>query len=137
MLHVVGPIELNEHVVLTWTQVLIFLPNITIHTLLAVTVDELFLLGVWILDLCDDQAHIAIVVVDVAIEASVIRLVDSQVGVAAWCIHLEANETERVKLMACLEGGVLVVVIDAAELDAAEVLEHVLLAHEEGAIIGV
>ena len=50
---------------------------------------------------------------------------------------MEANETERVKLMACLEEGVLVVVIDAAELDAAEVLEHVLLAHEEGAIISV
>ena len=137
MLHIVGPIELNEHVVLTCTQVLVFLPDITIHTLLAVTVDELFLLSIRILDLRDDQAHIAIVVIDVAIEASVIRLVDSQVGVAAGSIHLEANETERVKLMACLEEGVLVVVIDAAELDAAEVLEHVLLAHEEGAIISV
>ena len=39
--------------------------------------------------------------------------------------------------MAGLEEGVMVVVIDAAELDAAEVLEQVLLTHEEGTIIFV
>ena len=39
--------------------------------------------------------------------------------------------------MAGLEESVLIVVVDAAELDAAEVFEQVLLAHEEGAIISV
>ena len=96
MLHVVRPIELHEHVILTWCKVLILFPDVTIHALLAITVDELFLLCVRILDHRYDQAHIAIVIINMAIEASVIRLVDGQVGVAAWGIHLEANETERV-----------------------------------------
>ena len=39
--------------------------------------------------------------------------------------------------MACLEGAILIVVVDAAELDSAEVLRQILLAHEEGTIISI
>ena len=50
---------------------------------------------------------------------------------------MEADESKGVELMTSLEEGVLVVVIDSAELNSAEVLNQVLLAHEEGAIVKV
>ena len=39
--------------------------------------------------------------------------------------------------MARLEERVLVVVVDAADLNPAEVFDQVLLAHEEGTVVGV
>ena len=91
VLHVVRPVELNEHVVLTRFQILILLPNVTIHALFTVLVDEPLLLSIGVFDLRDDESHIAVVVVDVAIEAPVIRLVDRQVVMAARGADLEAN----------------------------------------------
>ena len=70
-----------------------------------------------------------------AVKAAIIRLVDRQVVVAARGTDLEADEREGAKLMASLEESVLIVVVDAAELDAAEVLNQILLTHEECSVI--
>ena len=71
------------------------------------------------------------------IKAPVISLVDGQVVMAARSIYLEADKRERVELMAGLEERVFVVIVDAAKLDSAEVLQQILLTHEEGTIISI
>jgi len=72
-----------------------------------------------------------------AVEATIIRLVDRQIVMTTGCRDLEANQSERVKLMAGLKGGILVVIVNTAELDSAEVLDKILLAHEESTIIRI
>lgn len=123
MLHVVRPVKLNEHVIVTLLKVLVLLPSVTILAHLAVFVDETLLLSLCVLDLCNDKTHIGVVVVDRAVEATLVSLVDAQVGMATWRTDLEANERKGAKLMARLEKGIPVVVVDAAQLDAAEVLD--------------
>ena len=54
-----------------------------------------------------------------------------------WSSDDEADKGKRVELMAGLEEGVLVVVVDTAELDSAEILSHILVAHEERTIISI
>ena len=137
MLHVVRPVKLNEHVVVALLKVLVLFPGVAILPHLAVFVDKTLLLSLSVLNLRNDKAHIRVVVIDGAIEAALISLVHAQVGVAAWGTDLEADEREGVQLMARLEEGVPVVVVDAAQLDAAEVLDQIFLAHEEGTIVGV
>ena len=70
-----------------------------------------------------------------AVKATIIGLIDRQVVVATWSTDLEADEREGAQLMASLEEGILIVVVDTAELDTAEVLNQILLTHEESAII--
>lgn len=70
-----------------------------------------------------------------AVKATIVSLIDRQVVVAAWSTDLEADERERAQLMASLEEGILIVVVDTAELDTAEVLNQILLTHEECAVI--
>ena len=123
MLHVVRPVKLNEHVVVTLFKVLVLLPSIAILAHLAVFVDKTLLLSLCVFDLCYNKAHIGVVVVDRAIEAALISLVDAQVGMATWSADLEANERERAELVARLEEGIPVVVVNAAQLDTAEVLD--------------
>ena len=93
MLDIIGPIELNEHVVLAWLQVFILFPNITIHALFTVLVDERLLFGIGIVDFGNDQAHIAIIIVNMTIEAPIICLIDGKVVMATSC-DLEANQGE-------------------------------------------
>lgn len=57
------------------------------------------------------------------IEAPVISLVDGQVVVATRGTNLEPDQREGVKLMAGLEERVPVVIVDAAKLDSAKVLQ--------------
>jgi len=71
------------------------------------------------------------------IKAPVISLVDGQVVMATRSINLEADKRERVELMAGLEERVFVVIVDAAKLDSAKVLQQILLTHEEGTIISI
>ena len=137
MLHVVRPIEFDVHVVLARLEVLILLPGITVHAGLTILVGESLLFSVGILDLSDNQSDVGVVVVNMAVETTIICLVDSQIVMATGCGNLEANESVRVKLMAGLEEGILVVVVNAAKLNSAEVLNKILLAHEEGTIISI
>ena len=70
-----------------------------------------------------------------AVEATIVRLVDRQVVVTARSTDLEADKRVGAQLMASLKKCILIVVVDAAKLDTAEVLNQILLAHEEGAVI--
>ena len=70
-----------------------------------------------------------------AVKATIVSLIDRQVVVATWSTDLKADERERAQLMASLEEGILIVVVDTAELDTAEVLNQILLTHEECAVI--
>ena len=70
-----------------------------------------------------------------AVKATIVSLIDRQVVVAAWSTDLKADEREGAQLMASLEEGILIVVVDTAELDAAEVLNQILLTHEECSVI--
>ena len=70
-----------------------------------------------------------------SVKATIVGLIDRQVVVATWSTDLEADEREGAQLMASLEEGILIVVVDTAELDTAEVLNQILLTHEECAVI--
>ena len=70
-----------------------------------------------------------------AVKATIVSLIDRQVVVATWSSDLKADKRERAQLMASLEEGILIVVVDTAELDTAEVLNQILLTHEECAVI--
>ena len=104
MLDIVWPIKLDVHVVLTGLKILVLFPGVSILTLFTVHVGEYFFLVVWILDFGNDQSDIGVVVIDLAIEASLISLVHGQVVVTSWCIHHKADEGKGVELMAGLEG---------------------------------
>ena len=137
VLYVVRPVKLNIHVVLSWLKVLVLLPYVAILSHLTILVNELLLFSVGVFDFGDNESHVGVVVVDMAIKASVIGLVDGQVMMSAWRADLETNQGKRAQLMARLEEGVLVVVVETAELNPAEVLLEILFAHEEGTIVSI
>ena len=137
VLDVVRPVKLNVHVVFARLKILVLFPNVSVLSHLSILVGEGLLLSLWVLDLCHDQAHIRVIVLNVPVEAPIIRLVDRQIVMATRGRDHEANEGEGAKLMACLEEGVLVVIVDAAELEATEVLLQIRYAHEEGTIVFV
>ena len=70
-----------------------------------------------------------------AVKATIVGLIDRQVVMTTWSTDLEADECEGAQLMASLKEGILIVVVDTAELDTAEVLNQILLTHEECAVI--
>ena len=76
VLHIVRPVELDEHVVLTRLKVFILLPDVPVHAHLSILVNKALLLGVWVLNLSDNQAHIGVVVVDVTAKAPIVSLID-------------------------------------------------------------
>ena len=70
-----------------------------------------------------------------AVEATIIGLVDRQVVMAAWGTDLEADKREGAQFMTSLEECILISVVDTAELDTAEVLNQILLTHEESSVV--
>lgn len=137
VLNILGPVELYKHVVVTLLEIFIFFPCVTVLTHFAVLVYKILIVSVSILDLGNYEAYIGVVVVDRALKATLISLVDTKIVMTTGRSDLETNKCERVCLMARLEERVLVVVVDAAHLDAAEVFYQISLAHEEGTIISV
>lgn len=137
MLHVVRPVKLNVHVVVASLKVFVLFPDISVLTHFTILVSENLVLFVGVLDFSDYESDIGVVVVNVSIEAAIIGLVDGQIVMATCTIDLETDQSKGVQLMACLEERVCVAPDEAAKLNSAKVLHHVLQAHKEGTIVRI